>query len=230
MSQDHDPVRAAYERDGFYIARGLYDDATMTAWKATLQQALEEEKFDSPSGVRVWLGQTLPEPVLGGMTEPGIATLLHAIIGPEVEYLSAKAVFKSGTTRFGSPWHQDWFYWEGAPKLSVWIALDNATKDNGCLTVLPGCHHAVLPRTTLSKGEDFANRIPDDQMPAGEVLTVELQRGDALIFSDLLPHGSHPNTAGTDRWSIISTYRDATVPDDSPVWDSSLRMQAAAGV
>jgi len=41
---------------------------------------------------------------------------------------------------------------------------------------------------------------------------------DAVFFSELAIHASHPNTSGADRWSLISTYRDASVKDDSTVW------------
>lgn len=210
----------AFHRDGYLIVRGLYTDETMLAWKAALQAALKEMNFDHPSGVHVWMGRQLPQPALAGMADDRVLPVLRRLIGQDIEYLSAKAVFKDGKTKFGSPWHQDWFYWGGASKLSVWIALDHASVDNGCLTFIPGTHQRVYKKTSV-KDFGFGERIDPQELAGLPVISGECRRGDAIFFHDLLVHGSHPNTVGGDRWSVISTYRNAAVPDDSPTWKSS---------
>ena len=53
-------------------------------------------------------------------------------------------VFKNEAMTFASPWHQDWSYWYGAHKLSIWVALDDATVENGCLKLFPGSHKSAL--------------------------------------------------------------------------------------
>ena len=74
------------------------------------------------------------------MKDVCVVSILNRIIGPNVEFLSVKSVYKNKFTRFGSPWHQDWYYWKGANKISVWIALDDATPENGCLKMIAGSH------------------------------------------------------------------------------------------
>jgi hypothetical protein len=214
-------MKQAYDRDGYVIVPGLYSGGQMLEWKQALQAALQAERFSDPSGVRVWLGQALPQPVLAAMSDPHVVEILQCLIGPDIEFLSAKAVFKDGKTKFGSPWHQDWFYWEGAPKISVWIALDDATVENGCLTLAPGTHTRIFAKQVVD-GAGFINRVRDEDLAAHRTLCAPVKRGDAIFFHDLLVHGSNPNTIGGDRWSLISTYRNGSVPDASKVWDSSL--------
>ena len=54
-----------------------------------------------------------------------------------------------------------------------------------------------------------------------DIISVPLTKGSAIIFHDMLAHSSHPNTNGKDRFSLIPTYRNARVADDSAVWASS---------
>ena len=54
-----------------------------------------------------------------------------------------------------------------------------------------------------------------------DITSVPLTKGSAIIFHDMLAHSSHPNTNGEDRFSLIPTYRNARVADDSAVWASS---------
>lgn len=214
-------LKQAYDRDGYIIIPGLYTAEQMLQWKQALQAALKAEHFKDPSGVRVWLDRTLPQPVMSAMSDPHVVNILQCLIGPDIEFLSAKAVFKDGKTSFGSPWHQDWFYWEGSTKISVWIALDDATVDNGCLTVAPGTHTRVFAKQVVG-GAGFINRVKDEDLAACKTLSAPIRRGDAIFFHDLLVHGSNANTVGGDRWSLISTYRSGMVPDTSKVWNSSL--------
>lgn len=211
----------AFHRDGFVIVRALYQNAQMLEWKRVLKEVLEEEKRTgkvdpaglAASGVRVWGPDRIHPMLLEAMRDNHVTPVLKQVIGPHVEFLSAKAVFKDSATNFSSPWHQDWFYWEGATKMSVWIALDDATPDNGCLKFVPGSHRKVFPKKVVN--EAFGNRIDEKDLEGWPVVTAAVNRGDCVFFSDKAVHSSHPNKTGADRWSVISTYRDASVRDTS---------------
>ncbi|MBI2192282.1 MAG: phytanoyl-CoA dioxygenase family protein [Planctomycetes bacterium] len=212
---------AAYNRDGFIVARKLYDPETMLQWKAVLKGVLEEEKASgkldarglAASGVRVWARDRLHPTLLEAMRDQQVTPILRQVVGPNVEFLSGKAVFKDNATSFSSPWHQDWFYWEGSTKTSVWIALDDATPENGCLKFVPGSHRRIFPKKVV--GEAFGNRIDEKDLEGWPVTSVPVQRGDCVFFHDQAVHSSHPNRTGADRWSFISTYREASVKDAS---------------
>jgi phytanoyl-CoA hydroxylase len=211
---------AQFHRDGFLVVPSLYSGEQMLGWKATLQAVLEEEKKQAGdawnltySGVRVWNSQEIHPKILQAMKDERVTPILQQVIGPNVEFLSAKVVFKNDTTSFASPWHQDWFYWEGARKISVWIAMDDAVVANGCLKFIPGSNHKVFPKT-VSKENAFTNRIADKDLEGWQEITAEVTRGSAVFFGDLAIHSSHPNVSKADRWSLISTYRDAGVKDE----------------
>lgn len=213
----------AFKRDGYVRVPGLYTPEECSGWKArTIQRMQADGSIDDPSGVSVWMHDQLDDYDRERMQDPRVVAALQQLIGPAVEFLSVKAVFKNASTVFGSPWHQDWHYWGGTPKISVWIALDEATPQNGCLKVIPGSHNQVCHMGGDGGDIGFVHRARDEDLPDLPVVTLDAAQGDAVIFHDLLLHSSHPNTAGADRWAFISTYRDASVCDESTVWASSL--------
>ena len=218
-----------YRRDGFLVVRQLYGPEEMAAWKARVQAILQAEgSVDNPSGVRVWMVDRLDPYLRERMRDDHVAQILMRVIGPEVEFLSVKAVYKNAQTSFASPWHQDWFYWSGAHKLSVWIALDDATPENGCLRLIPGSHRRAFEMRQVDDGHGFGRRIGEEMLKDLPAVTVPARRGDAVFFHDLTVHGSHPNASGADRWCFISTYRDASVRDESTVWKVPMLVSGAS--
>lgn len=211
----------AYHRDGYLVVESLYDSDEITRWKQDVEVALGDERIPE-SGVRIWMCDAMPATLLSRMTAPGIVTKLRQLIGDHVEFLSAKAVLKDRRITFASPWHLDWYYWYGAPKISIWIALDDARPENGCLRMIPGSHLVDFENRYDEREDSFNNHIDDAQLAGMSDRTLSVQRGDVVFFSDRTAHSSHLNTSGKDRFSFISTYRDASVVDDSKVWNTAL--------
>lgn len=214
-----------YRRDGFLAVHGLYDAQTMLQWRDAVAELLaartDSVHSTESSGVFVWMADVLPPFLKNAMNDNHVVPILKQLIGPQVEFLSVKLVYKDGKITAASPWHQDWYYWFGAEKVSIWIALDDATQANGCLRMIPGSHQQQFNNEKLDT-RAFANQISADQLENLDVVDLEVKRGDVVFFSDRAVHCSYPNTSGDARWSFISTYRDATVPDDSAVWQTAM--------
>lgn len=210
---------AAFHKNGYYLLRSVFTPDEMNACKQAAKEAVENQV--GPSGVHVWMCDVIPPLFERIACDERLAGVLRQLIGPAVEFLSAKPVFKSGRITFASPWHQDYAYWGGATKYSVWIALEDATPENGCLRVIPGSHVKFFEHAHVKDVNGFGNRIAEGRLDGWATLTVPMHTGDALVFHDRLIHSSHPNTSGCDRWSFIPTYRDASVPDESTVWKTS---------
>jgi ectoine hydroxylase-related dioxygenase (phytanoyl-CoA dioxygenase family) len=212
-----------YHRDGYLVVENLLAADEALAWKDILKARLAEEgKLDEPSGVRVWMPEMMDAYTRTRMLDAKMLAILQQLIGPNVEFLSVKAVFKNAKTNFNSPWHQDWFYWQGTNKISVWIALDDATPENGCLRLVPGSHRQVFDKVEVDDGHGFGHRVSDEALHGWPIETVPVRRGDAVFFHDLALHGSCPNINGQERWSAIATYRDASRKDGSTVWRTAI--------
>jgi phytanoyl-CoA hydroxylase len=215
----------AFDRDGFVVVKQHYSRPTMLDWKQRIVQLLEEQggADGNNSGVHVWLADGLDAFFEEQMRDSSIVAMLQQIIGPDIEFLSAKTVFKNTSTTFGSPWHQDWHYWRGTNKVSIWIALDDATPENGCLKMIPASHRKLFKLQQEQQHETgFTWRTGSEEVADLPEVTLAADRGDIIFFHDQTLHSSFPNTSGADRWSLISTYRDASVHDDSTVWQQPM--------
>jgi phytanoyl-CoA hydroxylase len=214
---------AQYQRDGYVIVPDLITPAAAIKWKTELKARLQEEgNLEIPSGVRVWMSDKMDDYSSTQLQSPRMVAILQQLIGPAVEFLSYKAVFKNAKTAFSSPWHQDWAYWQGSAKISIWIALDDATPENGCLRLIPGSQRNVIEMKEVEDVKGFGRRITDDQVAGMPIIDAPVPRGAGIFFHDLTLHASCPNLNGADRWSVIPSYRNAATPDSSTVWKSSL--------
>lgn len=221
------PLTAAridrYHDDGFIIVPQLFgEDEALACKQQTIDALRELKELGNRSGVHVWMSDGLDPNLRRWVTDERIAGIVAQLVGPNVEFLSVKSVFKHRDLRFASPWHQDWFYWRGTNKISVWVALDDAMAENGCLRIIPGTHHTVYEMERVDAGNGFVLRVPDNALQGQTPVTAAVRRGDAIFFHDLALHGSHENSSGADRWSLIATYRDAALKDDSDVWKSAI--------
>ena len=211
---------SSFQKNGYLIVQRLFSQNEMEEAKQAAKTMVEAQS--GPSGVFVWKADVIPE-VFDRIAccHPALVSVLCRLIGPEIEFLSAKPVFKSGKITFASPWHQDYAYWGGATKYSVWIALEEATPENGCLKVIPGSHRKFRDHANIKDVNGFVNRVLDSELEGAKVVEAPMHTGDALVFHDCLLHSSFPNTSGRDRWSFIPTYRDASISDESGVWETT---------
>jgi ectoine hydroxylase-related dioxygenase (phytanoyl-CoA dioxygenase family) len=217
-------LREQFQQDGYFIVPNLFSREETQALKTEIQRVLEEvrqeaiTKGQDPKRVAahgVYVGLAARSPLFRqAVRDARMADLMEAAIGPNVEFLSDKVVFKSHDKDFGTPWHQDWSYWYGTHKVSAWVPLDDATVENGCLRVLPGSYLAPVTHDGVgSEDKGFVHQLKPESVDESRAVTVELEAGGAIVFHDLTLHASHANTSGRDRWVWIPTYRDARAED-----------------
>ena len=144
--------------------------------------------------------------------DPGLLAAVERILGAPPEVYQEMTLLKPPGIGREKPWHQDHAYFdvpEGTPVVGVWIALDPATRENGCMVFQAGGHRrGPIPH--------FDRR--DWQICDAEALTMDrrlacpLPAGGALLFSGLIPHGTAANRSGTRRRAVQFHY----VPQGTP--------------
>ncbi len=222
MTLDMATLRNDFVRDGFAIAPNLFTRSEAQRLKLECIDILEAVKAETgtAAGHGVYVGLAVRSPVFQtAVGDVRLLDILEGILAPNIEFLSDKVVFKSEAMTFASPWHQDWHYWHGAHKLSIWVALDDATVENGCLKLFPGSHKsAIVHDGDASDGHGFGNRLRPGAVDESLAVTAEIEAGGAVFFHDLTLHSSHPNRSGEERWVWIPTYRDAKAEDNDYPW------------
>lgn len=203
----------AYERDGFVVMRELFQVAEVTplleAYREdpTVRGALYGllDKAGAPHPICIWT--ELADDVIGMM--PRIERLVdntELLLGEPCYHWHSKLTVKPPRNRAHITWHQDYTSWydDGVmfPQLlTVGIAIEPATRHNGCLQLVPGSHR--LGR--LSFGEDFDFRVEKAKETLG-VVDCELDTGDAVFFHCNTLHGSTSNETDTSRLMLLASY------------------------
>jgi ectoine hydroxylase-related dioxygenase (phytanoyl-CoA dioxygenase family) len=112
-------------------------------------------------------------------------------------------------------WHQDYGYWYQNGILfplltSAFIAVDPATRQNGCLQVIRGSHLAGRIEHTLTGDQAGADMERVEKLlERQELVHVEMEPGDTLFFHANLLHRSDQNHSDHPRWSMIVCYNAA---------------------
>jgi phytanoyl-CoA hydroxylase len=135
---------------------------------------------------------------LTALTAPRIVDALVSVIGPNVKAMQSMLFIKS-EGKPGQAWHQDEFFIPTRDQslTAVWIALDDATVENGCLWVLPGSHRrgVIYPaREQHDPRFDCTTEAYDFPYTDEQSIPVEIAAGTALIFNGYLLHRSLENS------------------------------------
>ena len=222
-----------YQQNGFLVIDGFLDPQQVAAAKAGIARVSGEhanldrdrgafnlEKKGShnldpqaaiqrPGLLRKIQGAVFEVPELCDVFagEP-MLDCMEDLMGPELFYHSSKVMFKSpgGSAK---PWHQDAAYWREytANQITVWIALDDADVDNGCVWAIPGSHrHGIIPHV----GGEL--QVEEQLIDLNQASPVPVKAGGLLIFHSLVLHMSHKNTSNRSRLAIICDYDSQPLP------------------
>jgi len=208
-----------FERDGYVLVPSLFDREEADLLLATAQhdRRLAAHAVGWPddqgglSKITLW---NHPGDDIYGMVARS-ARLVEAmtrLLGGEVYHYHSKLMLKEPEVGGAWCWHQDYGYWyqNGClyPLLaSAFIALDPATRENGCLQVLKGSHRVGRIEHQVMAGQLGADPEHVDAAKARhELVHMEMQPGDTAFFHCNLLHCSSQNRSAKPRWTLICCY------------------------
>ena len=117
--------------------------------------------------------------------------------------------------------HQDssFLYTEPGSCIGFWYALEDATKENGCLWAMPGGHQTSL-RSWFRKKEAGGTELfelNNEPYSMEGMIPLEVKKGTCIVLHGLLPHYSLPNTSGRSRqaYAIHTINRNARYPAEN---------------
>jgi phytanoyl-CoA hydroxylase len=139
----------------------------------------------------------------------GVTDMLVDLIGPQLDCFLSQFIFKNPGA-WGQPWHQDSFYFPFDPPrpiVGVWLAVTEATLENGCLHVLPGSHrepvHEHVPDRRPGANYGYVEIVDHDM---GAAVPVPMDPGDLLLFDSHLMHRSTDNESAGRRGAMVFHY------------------------
>lgn len=230
-----------FDRDGFVVIPDVFDATTIASVTAEIDrfEAEVEEHLSQRHDQRIAIAEagaitftthlvTRSSTLRSFARHPFFVGACADLVGPDVNLYWDQAVYKKPQKPRRFPWHQDngYAFVEPQQYLTCWVALTDATLDNGCPQVARGLHRSGT----------LAHRFVD---PLGwecltdpeDVAIAEVPAGGVVVFSSLTPHLTGPNVTDQVRKSYILQYAPAgatilggdptaeptsTVPADDP--------------
>jgi len=158
--------------------------------------------------------------------DPRILDPVEQLIGSNI--LCWNTIFwikEAGSESFVS-WHQDTRYWglSSNKVVSVWLALSPASRESGCMRVLPGTHvGGVLPHedryqesNMLTRGQEISDGIDE-----ADAVYMPLKVGEMSLHSYRLAHASGPNTSSDRRIGVSMHFMPPETQQIVGEWDSA---------
>ncbi|MBT6096509.1 MAG: phytanoyl-CoA dioxygenase family protein [Rhodospirillaceae bacterium] len=216
---------ASYHKDGFVIPDFQLPAATVADMRAAYD-ALLDANADTPGfDPDFILGPHLPQPGAQGTKgdprwlafaqNPDILHMLAQVTGPDLILWGMTVFGKPAHHGKITPWHQDGDYYPIEPleTTTVWIALDDATPENGCMRYMPGSHkqRRIFPHHWDERPDYTLTQVlDDDYYDEDKAVSVELKAGQIALHDVYMAHVSGANKSDHRRCGLVLRVMPAT--------------------
>jgi hypothetical protein len=208
---------ALFARQGFLLVnrpvfapdhfKGLQDhfETMLEAWQRD-KRMRSPEHMDSPH----FFSPKLFDWLLHG----DVLDLVEPLIGPDIALFASHFICKPAAVGKRVPWHEDSAIWKGRLEpmrvVTVWLAIDPSTPENGCMRVIPGTHGHGYSDYDDVDGAVFPREIRPSQMPDSTAVDCVLRPNEASLHDGRLIHGSSPNTGAMRRCGFTMRFIPTT--------------------
>lgn len=211
--------QAQYQQEGYLLRRKLFDEEEIDLLRRAAKEdrALDQHAFNKADGeggrIRLSLWNHPGQGIYGAFARcERLVSTAEALLNDEPYHYHSKMIMKEAKVGGAWTWHQDYGYWYQnavlTPNLvSAFIAVDRATRENGCLQIIESSHQCGRVNHELTGDQAGA-----DMARVKEILKrfphkyVEMEPGDVLFFHSNLLHRSDQNQSEHPRWSMICCY------------------------
>lgn len=185
-------IRAGREEGDQFDLAGVDEEGK----QATLPQILNPSKYAPELAEALYRANAL--------------AISRQLLGPESEFMGEHAIFKPARYGAETPWHQDEAYWNPDLEyeaLSVWLPLQEATLENGCMQFLPGSHlQEVLAHHNIGY-DPRVHGLEMDQIDSSQAVACPIPAGGATLHHCRIAHYAGPNRSAIPRRAYILLFR-----------------------
>ena len=216
------PLQHAFRRDGYVILRNFLPVAMREEIAAALERYIVEtlprldsrhqfyEDVERPETLKQMCQIMEHEPYFAElMSRDTFRGLAEELLDDEVFLHECEWFDKPPAQNSPTPPHQDGFYFPIEPNeaLTMWLAIDPADQDNGCLRYMTGSHHRGLRPHSRTQTLGFSQGISDfNQVDQQTEQCIELEPGDLAVHHSLTVHRATRNESGRHRRGLGLIY------------------------
>lgn len=214
---------AEYDQQGYVLVPGVLDAAEVARIDGEIDAMLATGSNNGPAGWIYELHRQESQLCTDVARDERILALVRGVVFPGIALHSSKLVAKMPQSDDFCHWHQDEsYYFDGSEpdmrsdvRMSIWVGLQDADEDNGCLWVVPGSHRAGIEAYEEVGDGHCRRRIMRADYANEHAIPLRVKAGDAVLFSAFLWHQSRGNHTDHVRRAFIVSYQEAVLPRDA---------------
>lgn len=217
MKQEKQNLSAAevqfYEKNGYLLPTNpLFNDEKFTTLFHIFEEHLQNKGALKPDELDV--PHQKDERLFSFLMANEVLDIIEPLIGPNIGLWSSHFICKEAFSGARTPWHEDSAYWEGRFDrfdgiVTLWLAIDPAFQDNGCMGVLPGTHLGTgkVYEKMDTDHKIFNLEIKDAaQLQEERVVWFELKQGMYSLHDSRIVHGANANASAFRRTGYTMRY------------------------
>ncbi len=206
---------ASYNKSGFVRPIDVYSQSEITEIRGYFDKLLEDTIAAGGNSYSISTAHMKYGGVYDMLTHPKIVDCVADILGDDVIAWGSHFFCKMPGDGKEVAWHQDASYWPLSPSkaVTVWLAIDDADLENGCMKFIAGSQHSghLTYRKSNPDEHSVLGQTVDNPEQYGEIVVDDLKAGQASLHNDLLLHGSDANNSTRRRCGLTLRYAAAEV-------------------
>lgn len=199
-----------YNRDGYVAPVDIFTTAEITEIRGYFDDLLARVMAAGGDSYSISSAHMRYGKVYDLLTHPRIVACVKDVLGENVVGWGSHFFCKMPRDGKAVAWHQDASYWPLSPSkaVTVWLAIDDADVENGCVRFVKGSHHFghVTFRPSTPEEHNVLNQTIENPEQYGEIVDDILKAGQMSMHSDLLLHGSEGNLSARRRCGLTLRY------------------------
>ena len=205
---------AQYKTDGYVqVHRPVLAPETFAELKAIFEEDLQKYSERELDMIHTRDARLLPF-----LLSDAVLDLVEPVIGPNIGLWASHLISKEPLTGKATPWHEDSAYWDGRISTmegicTVWLAIDQATPENGSMAVIPGSHangFSQYEAVDDASRNLFGTKIREDQFDESEAVYFSLEPNQCSLHEGRIIHGAKANTSPRRRAGYTMRYFPTT--------------------
>lgn len=205
----------AWNRDGYLGPLDVLDAGEAADLKSYFDEVLQRTVAAGGDSYSISSAHLKLGRIYDLMSHPTLVAIVTDLLGDHAIGWGAHFFCKMPGDGKRVDWHQDCIFWPLTPtkSVTVWLGIDDATPANGCMEVYTGSHREGLIGFEASQASDdnVLNQVIRDPERYGTWQQTPIAAGQISVHSDLLIHGSAPNTSPDRRCGLTLRYCPADV-------------------
>ncbi len=228
-----------FHREGYLLyQQPVLSSDKFTRLQTTFDGLLRRWQADprAPSPEHMDVPHFLHPELFEWLLDDAVLDLVEPLLGPNIALFSSHFICKPAQCGKRVPWHEDSWYWRGRldpmEVVTVWLALDPSTPENGCMRVIPGSQKRGSQSTyeSVAGPAVFDSEMKRETLALDQAVNCVLQPNECSLHAAGLAHGSEANRSGLRRCGYTMRYvstRTRLNVDAGP--DDGFRLYLARG-